>query len=135
MKKNESFRVDGEQLFYPAIPLDVAFIRATSADPAGNLSLEKEALLLDNLVLLIVFLLETSATSKLLIPHEKNEKKKTLAMAAKRGGGLVIAQVERLVESHSLPTRSGFFFQLVCMFFESSNFFLVGLSSRSWCFG
>ena len=76
LEKNESFRVDGEQLFYPAIPLDVAFIRATSADPAGNLSLEKEALLLDNLVLLIVFLLETSATSKLLIPNEKKMKKK-----------------------------------------------------------
>mgnify|MGYP002247024955 CR=1 FL=1 len=31
-----------EQLFYPRIPLDVAFIRGTYADELGNITLEKE---------------------------------------------------------------------------------------------
>ncbi len=63
--------VDGEQwLFYKATPIDVALIRATSADPNGNLSMEKEALTLDVLA---------------------------QAMAAHNNGGVVIAQVERIV--------------------------------------
>lgn len=58
-------------LFYKATPIDVALIRATSADPSGNLSMEKEALTLDVLA---------------------------QAMAAYNNGGIVIAQVERIVE-------------------------------------
>ena len=64
--------VDGEEwLFYTATKIDVAFIRATSADPSGNLSYEKEALTLDCLA---------------------------QAMAARNNGGIVIAQVERIVD-------------------------------------
>ena len=40
--------VEGKEwLFYKATPINVAFIRATSADPHGNLSMEKECLTLD----------------------------------------------------------------------------------------
>ncbi|MEZ5900731.1 MAG: malonate decarboxylase subunit alpha [Hyphomicrobiaceae bacterium] len=71
--------VDGEEwLFYKATPIDVALIRATSADPSGNLSLEKEALTLDSLA---------------------------QAMAAHNNGGIVIAQVERIVEQGSLKPK------------------------------
>ncbi|MFD1702278.1 acyl CoA:acetate/3-ketoacid CoA transferase [Methylopila henanensis] len=64
--------VDGEEwLFYTATKIDVAFIRGTSADPHGNISMEKEALTLDVLA---------------------------QAMAARNNGGIVIAQVERIVE-------------------------------------
>jgi propionate CoA-transferase len=67
-----------EWLFYKAFPLDVAFIRATTADPNGNLSMEKEALILDNLA---------------------------MAMAVRNSGGVVIAQVERIAQAGSLKSR------------------------------
>lgn len=71
--------VDGEEwLFYKATPVDVALIRATSADPSGNLSMEKEALTLDVLA---------------------------QAMAAHNNGGIVIAQVERIVEQGSIRPK------------------------------
>lgn len=71
--------LDGEEwLFYKATKIDVAFIRGTSADPSGNISLEKEALTLDNLA---------------------------QAMAASNNGGLVIAQVERIVEQGSIRAK------------------------------
>jgi len=71
--------VDGrEWLFYKATPIDVALIRATSADPSGNLSMEKEALTLDCLA---------------------------QAMAAHNNGGVVIAQVERIVEQGSIKPK------------------------------
>ena len=71
--------VDGEEwLFYKATPIDVALIRATSADPSGNLSMEKEALTLDALA---------------------------QAMAAHNNGGIVIAQVERIVEQGSIKPK------------------------------
>lgn len=69
---------DEEWLFYKATKIDVAFIRATSADPFGNLSMEKEALILDSLA---------------------------QAMAAHNNGGLVIAQVERIVEDGSIKPK------------------------------
>jgi propionate CoA-transferase len=71
--------VEGEEwLFYKATPIDVALIRATSADPSGNLSMEKECLTLDVLA---------------------------QAMAAHNNGGVVIAQVERIVEHGSIKPK------------------------------
>lgn len=71
--------IDGEEwLFYKATPINVALIRATSADPSGNLSMEKEALTLDCLA---------------------------QAMAAHNNGGIVIAQVERVVAHGSLKPK------------------------------
>ncbi|WP_336489802.1 acyl CoA:acetate/3-ketoacid CoA transferase [Methylobacterium nigriterrae] len=71
--------VDGEEwLFYTATKIDVAFIRGTSADPSGNICMAKEALTLDNLA---------------------------QAMAARNNGGIVIAQVERIVEQGSIKPK------------------------------
>lgn len=70
---------DGEEfLFYRAHPIHIAFLRGTTADAAGNVTMEREALSLDNLA---------------------------MAMAARNSGGLVIVQVERLAETGSLPAR------------------------------
>ena len=67
-----------ETLFFKAFPIHVAFIRGTSADPDGNVTLEKESLRLENLA---------------------------LALAAKNSGGVVLCQVERIVQSGSLDAR------------------------------
>jgi len=70
---------DEEWLFYKALPVNVALIRGTTADPAGNITMEREALVLDA---------------------------QAAAMAAHNAGGLVIAQVERIAASGSLDARS-----------------------------
>jgi len=76
----ELLSIHGEDwLLYRAFPIDVVFLRGTTADPHGNVSMEREALTLDNLA---------------------------MAMAAKNSGGVVIVQVERLAHAGSLPARS-----------------------------
>ena len=71
--------IDGEEwLFYTAPAINVALIRGTTADPAGNISMEREALVLDA---------------------------QAAAMAAHNGNGLVIVQVERIAAAGSLDPR------------------------------
>jgi len=75
----EVVQLDGQEyLFYKGGKVDVAIIRATSADEKGNLSMEKEAVLVESL---------------------------SMAQAARNSGGIVIAQVERIVAAGSLDPR------------------------------
>ena len=71
--------VGGEEyLFYKALPINVAFIRGTTADPDGNITMEREALVLENLA---------------------------MALAAKNSHGYVICQVERIAAEGTLDSR------------------------------
>ena len=71
--------IDGEEcLLYKSFPIDVALIKATYADEEGNLSFEHEGV----------------------IGEQYN-----MAIAAHNSGGIVIAQVEKIVPDHSLRAR------------------------------
>jgi propionate CoA-transferase len=67
-----------ESLFYKAFPINIVFIRGTTADPDGNITMEKESLILENL---------------------------SMAIAAKNSDGYVICQVERIAMEGSLDAR------------------------------
>lgn len=67
-----------EYLLYDTVPLDVCFIKGTYADEAGNVTLHKEAVYVDQL---------------------------EMATATRNSGGIVIVQVEKIVKTGTLDPR------------------------------
>lgn len=67
-----------EYLQYKTFPINVAFLRGTTADTLGNISVEEEALTLESLA---------------------------IAMATRNAGGKVIVQVARLVEHGAIKPK------------------------------
>ncbi|MBL6600320.1 MAG: acyl CoA:acetate/3-ketoacid CoA transferase [Alphaproteobacteria bacterium] len=76
----ELVTLNGEEtLFFKGFSIDVVFIRGTTADETGNITIERESLRLETLA---------------------------MAMAARNSGGIVICQVERVAQVDSLDARS-----------------------------
>jgi propionate CoA-transferase len=69
---------DTDYLLYRSFPIHVAFLRGTTADPDGNITMEKEPMVLDAL---------------------------SMAQAARNSGGVVMVQVERLADRGTLNAR------------------------------
>ena len=67
-----------EWLFFKPVPVDVAFLRGTTADEDGNVTMEEEAVLGEMLA---------------------------MAQATRRAGGIVIVQVKRTARRDTLPAK------------------------------
>jgi propionate CoA-transferase len=76
----ELMKIGGEEkLFYPAFPIHYAVIKGTTADEMGNISMEQEAVHIEQF---------------------------DMAAAARNSGGKVIAQVNRIARSGTLPAKN-----------------------------
>jgi len=75
----ELIRLDGEEwLRFKPFPIDVAFLRGTTADEDGNITMEQEAVLGEMIA---------------------------MAQATRRAGGITIVQVKRMARSGTLPPK------------------------------
>jgi propionate CoA-transferase len=75
----EVIEVSGEEwLLFKPVPVNVAFLRGTTADEDGNVTMEEEAVLGEMLA---------------------------MAQAARRAGGIVVVQVKRIARRDSLPPK------------------------------
>jgi len=96
---------NSEYLMYKALPINVAIIRATTADSSGNLTFEHESLLCDQRI---------------------------IATAARNSGGIVLAQVKRLSAVGALSSRAvgvpGALVDCVCVVDEEDHDIFHGMS-------